>query len=94
MTSICGVVCDICKDFGANCPGCAALEGKVYWASYVGADLCPLYDCCVNGKKLLHCGKCRELPCAVYYDTRDPSVSVAEHEKGIQERVEVLRKLG
>ncbi|HWR12685.1 MAG TPA: DUF3795 domain-containing protein [Rectinemataceae bacterium] len=92
MTSVCGVICDNCKSFNAQCAGCGAIEGKVYWAPYLGSDTCPLYACCVGTMNLPHCGKCEKLPCALYYDTRDPSVSPEEHEKGIRERVDILRR--
>jgi len=93
MTSVCGVHCDKCKDFKKTCEGCEQIKGKVYWASYVGADTCPMYDCCVNKKTLAHCGKCSELPCKLYYNTQDPAISNEEHEKGIRERVEILKSL-
>lgn len=93
MTSICGVHCDECKDFNKTCPGCNEIEGKVYWTSYVGAGTCPMYDCCVNKKTFKHCGKCGELPCKLYYETQDPTVSAEKHEKGIQDRVKILRGL-
>jgi hypothetical protein len=51
-----------------------------------------MYGCCINEKKMNHCGECAELPCRRYYDTRDPSVSEEEHETGIRLRVEILKK--
>ncbi|HJA80430.1 MAG TPA: DUF3795 domain-containing protein [Candidatus Mediterraneibacter intestinipullorum] len=30
---------------------------------YTGENICGIYDCCVNNKKLEHCGKCEKLPC-------------------------------
>ena len=93
MTSICGVDCSECKDFEKTCSGCSAIKGKVYWAPFAGLDVCPMYACCVDKKSLAHCGKCSELPCTLYYETRDPSVGDAEHEQGIKKRVEILAGL-
>jgi len=91
--SICGVNCATCKDFDTNCKGCNAIRGKVYWAPYMNLDSCPMYRCCKNEKHKSHCGQCNELPCSLYFETRDPSVSEAEHKAGISQRVEILKTL-
>lgn len=93
MTSICGVVCNNCRDFSTKCAGCDETEGKVYRASYVGAEICPIYDCCVSKKQLKHCGKCEELPCQLYCDTQDSSMSIEEHKKGVIERAGILKEM-
>lgn len=92
MLSLCGVKCDECKDFNQSCNGCQAIAGKVYWAPYVNKTVCPIYHCCINEKQHEHCGQCKELPCQIYYDTQDPSVTLDEHEAGIKLRVNLLRE--
>ncbi len=52
----------------------------MYWAAFVGGEGCPIYGCC-ESKGYKHCGECGALPCRIYYKTRDPSVSEAEHER-------------
>jgi len=91
MLSPCGVDCSTCKFLGDNCTGCREIEGRVYWAAYVNADICPLYQCSVNEKKLKHCGECNELPCHIYFDTQDPGMTKEEHEEGIRQRVAILK---
>ena len=89
--SICGVCCSNCKDYPNNCKGCNSIKGKVYWAHYMGSDVCLIYNCCVNEKKMAHCGECLELPCNLYFDTRDPSISEELHKKEVLKRVEILK---
>lgn len=91
MMSPCGVDCSICEFYGDTCAGCREIEGNVYWAQYVGADVCPLYHCCITKKKLEDCGECNALPCHIYYDTQDPSITKEEHEAGIKLRVDNLK---
>ncbi len=67
-------------------------DKRVYWAPYVGGEVCPIYGCCA-GKGYAHCGACEALPCRIYFETRDPSMSEAEHEAGVYERAERLRGL-
>ncbi len=93
MISICGAICNECKEYKTTCKGCNEMKGKVYWAPFVGADTCPMYDCCIQKKSLPHCGKCSQLPCKLYYDTQDPSVNYEEHKKGIMKRTKILKKL-
>ena len=93
MLSPCGVDCTQCSSYRDTCAGCREIKGKVYWAGYVGAEVCPMYGCCINEKKMNHCGECAELPCRLYFDTRDPSVSEEEHEAGIRLRADTLKKV-
>ncbi|MBC8570802.1 DUF3795 domain-containing protein [Zongyangia hominis] len=91
IVSVCGCICSDCVDFGKECPGCEKLKGRVSWAPYLGLEVCPLYDCCVNRRGLTSCGDCPKLPCSLFYDTRDPSTTKEQHEADIRERVDVLR---
>ena len=90
VLSPCGVKCNECKDFNQTCQGCRAIEGKVYWVQYVNKTTCPIYHCCMTEKHHEHCGQCKNLPCQIYYDTQDPSTTLAEHEAGIKLRVSLL----
>ena len=62
--SSCGIDCDACKfKAGKNCPGCFETDGKPFWANG-GAGKCDLYAC-AEKRTLPHCGKCKDLPCAM-----------------------------
>lgn len=93
MVCVCGVNCGECGEYGKTCEGCAVISGKVFWAGYMGSDICPIYDCCVGKRGLSHCGGCEELPCQIYFDTKDPRISDEEHRTGIERRVAALKKM-
>jgi hypothetical protein len=88
MISPCGIKCSECSSFRRECNGCIACDGKVFWAD----DICPIYECVMIKNKYQNCGECEKLPCQIIYDCRDPSISIEEHENGIKERVNNLKK--
>ena len=88
--SICGINCQECNFLGKECNGCRQEKGIIFWSK---PDVCPLYQCCINEKKLNNCGLCKELPCGEYFKVRDPSLSDDEFKKGIEIRVNNLKKL-
>lgn len=87
----CGVECAKCPSFPVECGGCREIEGRVFWAPYFDREVCPMYECPVVDREYHDCGECSELPCAIFFDCRDPSVPVGEHEREIGERVRRLR---
>ena len=100
--SICGIDCDVvcveCNKYNEEfaiepCKGCNAMRGKLFWTQYIGLDTCPIYNCCVNEKNLAHCGKCEELPCSIYFNTKDPSISDDVLEQSIKERTNILKSI-
>ena len=59
VESRCGIQCSACAyRESTGCAGCTNHE-KPFWG-----DVCPVKNCC-EGKKLAHCGLCREFPCDV-----------------------------
>lgn len=92
IVSCCGVVCTNCRFYPGECPGCPALEGKVFWLAYTGESICPIYRCCVVEKGLAHCGRCEALPCA-HYEQGDPTLTQAENEAIFREQMRVLRAM-
>jgi hypothetical protein len=90
--SCCGCICSDCKDYGKACAGCNAVQGKVYWAGYLGLEACPIYTCSVDKNGLKSCGQCAKLPCEIYYQCVDPSMSPEQHEQSVRERVRILSK--
>lgn len=93
MVTPCGVNCSECVDFKKSCDGCRSISGKIYWAEFIGSDICPIYNCCTNQKGYEHCGHCEKIPCQIYYDTQDPSTTDEEHKEGIIQRVNLLREM-
>lgn len=73
------------------CNGCNLCEGKVFHAPEGGA--CPIYDCVKNHKGLPDCGQCGEVPCKIWFVTRDPKLSEEEFNENVLMRVQMLRKL-
>ncbi|MDI6783986.1 MAG: DUF3795 domain-containing protein [bacterium] len=93
MISACGLQCDQCNYFGKTCQGCYAVQGEPFWAKEMMPDkLCPLYKCAIIDKKYTDCGQCPELPCKLFNDLKDPSISEQEHIKSINERVSRLKE--
>ena len=91
MLSVCGVNCEGCSGFGKECAGCDLIEGKVCWAQYIGADVCPIYKC-VKEKNFANCGECSQIPCKLWFSLKDPAWSDEEHQKSINARLSVLKK--
>ncbi len=100
--SVCGIDCDIAgiecnknneEFFIEPCKGCNAVEGRIFWTQYLGLDTCPIYHCCVDEKQLAHCGQCTDLPCEIYFNTKDPSIPDDIFKQKIYERTELLKKL-
>ncbi|MFA0816143.1 MAG: DUF3795 domain-containing protein [Anaerofustis sp.] len=93
IISVCGTLCEECPQYPEECRGCPEIGGKVYWAGYVGAQICPIYECCVSEKQLAHCGRCEVFPCAKYFDLKDPEMTDDEHEESVIERLNRLREM-
>ena len=88
----CGIKCgdfEACKS--AGCRGCHEIQGKPFFLKEIGVETCPLYDCPVNKKGFQTCAECSELPCQIYYDWKDPSMTDEAHIESINERVRVLK---
>ena len=89
---VCGIYCGDCQFLGKNCEGCGKVLGKPFWTTQMPSGICPLYDCCVNQKKLEHCGLCDEFPCKTFLDIRDPNMSDEEFKKSVVIRHNALKK--
>jgi hypothetical protein len=90
MISVCGVDCGGCPHLGQDCDGCDALTGRVYWAKFIGADVCPIFKC-VEDKKHRNCGDCPQVPCDTWVNLKDPAWSDEEHQKSIRDRLAALK---
>lgn len=88
--SCCGTDCAACPFYGNKCPGCNACAGQVFHAPQ--GKPCPIYACCVNRHRFATCAYCKELPCDVWRDTRDPSLSEQAFEQSIADRVARLQE--
>lgn len=90
LISVCGTDCSKCYCFGKMCNGCNSCEGKVFHAPEGKA--CPIYDCVKNDRCMQNCGECGELPCKIWFDTRDPKLSDEEFHENVEMRVQTLKK--
>lgn len=90
IISCCGVVCSECQYYSTDCKGCPAIKGQVFWLEYTNEKICAIYDCCLNTKKLAHCGKCKELPCD-RYNGFDPTKTPEENENDFIKQLAQLR---
>ncbi len=90
----CGTDCKTCSHFDNDCEGCRQRLGNPFWGKQFGMDICPIWDCAVNERKIEHCGNCGDFPCQnPYLDLRDPSMSDEEWDACNQERRENLEML-
>lgn len=90
LISVCGTDCSACYCFGKMCNGCNSCKGKVFHAPEGKA--CPIYDCVRNNKCMQNCGECGEIPCKLWFDTREPKFSDEEFKENIAMRVQTLKK--
>jgi len=94
ILSACGLICDECEFYQKECNGCIAVEGQTFWAKEMMPDkTCPLYNCSVNVKGFKNCGDCKELPCKMFREMKDPNSSEEEHQLSLVQRVERLKSL-
>lgn len=84
--TICGLWCDNCEHFEKDCQGCSEMGGCVFWTEYADTDSCPVWTCCVEEKKLPHCGYCDEMPCERYTRFHDPDMSDEETRISLQKQ--------
>lgn len=90
LISVCGTDCSACYCFGKMCNGCNSCKGKVFHA--LEGKTCLIYDCVRNNKCMQNCGKCGEVPCKIWFDTRDAKFSDEEFNENIAKRVQTLKK--
>lgn len=88
--SVCGTDCSACYCFGQMCSGCNACEGKVFHVAEGKA--CAIYNCVRNDRGMQNCGQCGEVPCKIWFATRDPKYSDEEFNQNVAARVQMLRK--
>lgn len=92
IMTCCGCICNECPYYLKECKGCPEIQGRPFWLEYTGEERCGIYQCCVEEKKLPHCGRCEELPCK-RYENQDPSRTPEENEEGLRQMLKVLRSL-
>lgn len=92
LAPVCGLYCGACEHLGEKCRGCGHQEGKPFWTAMMNVEVCPLYDCCVNRKRLEHCGMCDALPCETFQKFHDPALSPEEAQQAVLDRRNDLLK--
>jgi hypothetical protein len=90
--SSCGLICSDCEFYKKTCDGCYAVQGSTFWAQeMMPSKVCPLFQCAFNDRGYESCGDCEELPCALFLQMKDPSLSDEEHQRMVGVRVERLK---
>lgn len=89
---VCGIYCGNCDFLGEQCEGCGYVNGKPFWTAQTPSGICPIYDCCSNQKQIEHCGVCKEFPCKIFLELRDPNMSDEEFQKSLTKRQEALKR--
>jgi hypothetical protein len=91
LAAVCGIYCGGCNYLDGTCKGCSAERGKVFWtkSEEIPWDVCPIWECCGEQKRLEHCGLCSDFPCGTYLDLKDPSNPEADLHK--QQSIESLK---
>lgn len=89
----CGWVCDGCDDYQKNCKGCNSAYGAAPWCKDAGMESCPIYNCCVLEHDFPDCSVCEKLPCELFLNLKDPSVSDEEHRKTLESRLILLKAI-
>ncbi len=93
IPTVCGVRCDECPHFETDCQGCSESKGCIFWTEYVDIESCPVWTCCVEERKLPHCGFCDEMPCERYTRFRDPGMTDEDVSTSLQkQKAELLRR--
>ncbi len=92
IISCCGTFCSDCEYYPHDCAGCQNLKGKVFWLPYIDANICPIFDCCINKNHYQHCGLCKKLPCDKLH-INDPTKSAEENAEMLKMQIEQLKKL-
>lgn len=87
--SCCGSDCGECGYYGNLCTGCNEAAGRVFHAPE-GKE-CPIYHCSRIRHGFSGCGDCKDLPCGVILETRDPNLSEEEFMKTVEDRVKRLK---
>ena len=90
--SACGTDCSGCPLHGNTCAGCNEACGKVFHAPEGKA--CPIYACCAGRHRFATCGDCDQVPCGVWQEIRDPSMTDAQFRKSVEDRVSALKRIG
>lgn len=92
--AVCGYECRTCPLHGEPCQGCRIHQGRVFWTKDAGMECCPIYDCAVHKKGLSDCAPCGDLPCKIFTELRDPSMSDEAHQESIRLRLVNLGRQG
>lgn len=92
LLSSCGIDCGACPLKEKCGGGCQVCGGKPFYIKDFGVEVCPIYHCSVEEKGYKTCAECQALPCQLFYDWKDPSMTEEEHCRAIDSNVALLRK--
>jgi hypothetical protein len=92
MKTVCGLDCGDCAYVKDGCRGCNAEKGAPFWCGFASVSVCPVYACCVNERRLKHCGLCDEIPCDRFTAIKDPNMTAEQEQECLQAREAELKK--
>ncbi len=92
LETVCGLCCGDCAYLKDGCQGCNAEKGAPFWTQFAGVTVCPVYDCCVNERRLEHCGLCDSMPCGRFTQIKEPNVTEAQEQECLRARVAELKR--
>ena len=87
--SCCGTDCSACEYRTTLCGGCNETGGMPF---HCETEPCSIYKCVILEKGLKNCAQCREVPCGIWQETRDPRFSDEAFAENIRQRLELLKK--
>ena len=91
MIACCGADCNACT-LSEDCPGCSQIRGTPFWTKYVEISVCPVYNCCRNGRGFSSCVQCPEVPCTQYFAYPNPFINEEELKKELEKQMKNLKR--
>ena len=91
IETICDYSCSDCDHHGNGCTGYGETKGILFWTPFAGVDCCLVYGCCINERKLAHCGKCPDQVCEKFTRFKDPDRSEEESKAVLTQMEQELR---
>jgi hypothetical protein len=83
LAAVCGRYCAVCDAYlEGTCCGCAYQLGRTRRGE------CPVFECCIAGRGLEHCGLCPDFPCQVFV-SHAPPMEVARLYKALRSRASI-----
>ncbi|MBN1532126.1 MAG: DUF3795 domain-containing protein [Spirochaetes bacterium] len=88
LATCCGNDCTECQYYRERCEGCVFRKGRPFWVNYAAGEVCTLYRCCMEQKRLAHCGLCVQFPCETFMNMEqsNPDMSPDQAKESAKKR--------